>query len=119
MFKDPKGLRMFNNNFNFPWCLFFCAEVRQLSNPGLLSNMRSNLIDALTATAQKHHPQNWGYVPSLMLLLAHIRQASLQTIGHLQKLKNEGVVPFCDLLKEMLEAQSLPSEEKSALSQCG
>ncbi|XP_064603108.1 mucin-2-like [Liolophura sinensis] len=95
------------------------AEVRQLSNPGLLSNMRSNLIDALTATAQKHHPQNWGYVPSLMLLLAHIRQASLQTIGHLQKLKNEGVVPFCDLLKEMLEAQSLPSEEKSALSQCG
>jgi hypothetical protein len=44
-------------------------------------------------------------VPSILLLLTHIRQAGERAIAYFQKLKLEGSVTFSDLLKEMLDSQ--------------
>lgn len=67
--------------------------------------MRQTLLDCLVDTGQKYHPDNLRHVPSLMLLLTHIRQAGERGIAYFQKLKSEQTVNFCDLLKEMLDAQ--------------
>ena len=61
--------------------------------------------------AQKYHPDNLRHVPSVMLLLTHIRQAAERATAYFQSLKKEGSVTFCDLLSEMLEAQSSESKK--------
>uniref|UniRef100_A0A0L8G4A8 NR LBD domain-containing protein n=1 Tax=Octopus bimaculoides TaxID=37653 RepID=A0A0L8G4A8_OCTBM len=54
----------------------------------------------------KYHPDNPRHVPSALLLLSHVRQASDRSIIYLQKQKDEGHVTFCELITEMLEAQN-------------
>ncbi|KAK3093364.1 hypothetical protein FSP39_014570 [Pinctada imbricata] len=81
------------------------AEARRLESYVQIHHMRQSLLDAIVDTAQKYHPDNLRHVPSLLLLLTHIRQAGERAIAYFQKLKYEGAVNFCDLLKEMLDAQ--------------
>ena len=75
-----------------------------------LIEIRQNILDSIVDTAQKYHPDNLRHVPSLLLLLTHIRQASERAVSYFQSIKREGIVTFCDLLSEMLDAQS---EEKT------
>ncbi|XP_021374787.1 estrogen receptor-like isoform X1 [Mizuhopecten yessoensis] len=81
------------------------AEVRKLASCSKIYEMRQSILDALVDTAQKYHPDNLRHVPSILLLLTHLRQAGERGIAYFQKLKNEETVYFCDLLKEMLDAQ--------------
>ena len=81
------------------------TEVRRLASFPQIHHMRQSLLDAIVDTAQKYHPDNLRHVPSVLLLLTHLRQASERAISYFQKLKSEGAVSFCDLLKEMLDAQ--------------
>ncbi|XP_033733856.1 estrogen receptor gamma-like isoform X1 [Pecten maximus] len=81
------------------------AEVRKLASCSKIYEMRQTILDALVDTAQKYHPDNLRHVPSILLLLTHLRQAGERGIAYFQKLKNEETVYFCDLLKEMLDAQ--------------
>ncbi|VDI23574.1 Hypothetical predicted protein [Mytilus galloprovincialis] len=67
--------------------------------------MRQSILDAVVDTAQKYHPDNLRHVPSILLMLTHIRQAGTRAIAYFQKLKQEGTVTFSDLLKEMLDSQ--------------
>lgn len=64
------------------------------------------IVDAFVEVAQRTHPENMRHVPSLLLLLTHIRQAGERGIAYFQSLKREGCVSFCDLLMEMLEAHN-------------
>lgn len=64
------------------------------------------IVDALMDIAQRTHPENPRHVPSLILLLTHIRQAGERGIAYFQSLKREGCVTFCDLLTEMLDAHN-------------
>lgn len=81
------------------------AEVRRLSSCDKIHSMRQSILDAVVDTAQKYHPDNLRHVPSILLLLTHIRQAGERAVAYFQKLKLEGSVTFSDLLKEMLDSQ--------------
>nr|ATU32602.1 estrogen receptor [Parafossarulus striatulus] len=85
------------------------AEVRRLSSFNKISEMRSMIVDALMEVAHKMHPDNARRVPTLLLLLTHVRQAGERGIAYFQTLKHEGCVSFCELLTEMLEAHNSPS----------
>lgn len=74
-----------------------------------LQEIRQNILDSSVDIAQKYHPDNLRHVPSLILLLTHVRRAAERAMLYFQSVKKEGIVPFCDLLTEMLDAQS---EEK-------
>ncbi|KAH3711682.1 hypothetical protein DPMN_071354 [Dreissena polymorpha] len=82
------------------------AEVRKLSSYSKLYEIRQNILDGIVDIAQKYHPDNLRHVPSLLLLLTHIRQASERAVVYFQSIKRDGVVTFCALLSEMLDAQS-------------
>nr|KAG5711984.1 hypothetical protein BaRGS_026425 [Batillaria attramentaria] len=82
------------------------AEVRRLASYSKIVEMRQMIVDALVVVAQQTHPDNARHVPSLLLLLTHIRQAGERGIAYFQSLKHEGCVTFCDLLTEMLEAHN-------------
>ncbi|CAG2204915.1 ESR1 [Mytilus edulis] len=81
------------------------AEVRRLTSCDKIHRMRQSILDAVVDTAQKYHPDNLRHVPSILLMLTHIRQAGTRAIAYFQKLKQEGTVTFSDLLKEMLDSQ--------------
>ena len=68
--------------------------------------------------AQKYHPDNLRHVPSVMLLLTHVRQAAERATLYFQSLKAGGSVTFCDLLSEMLDAHS-PESKKQGTSNDG
>lgn len=85
-------------------CLF--TEVRKLASYGKLQEIRQNILDSIVDIAQKYHPDNLRHIPSLLLLLTHIRQAAERATAYFQSVKREGIVTFCDLLTEMLDAQS-------------
>lgn len=89
------------------------AEVRRLASYNQIFNMQQSLLDAIVDTAQKYHPDNVRHVPAVLLLLTHIRQAGERGIAFFQRLKSEGVVTFCDLLKEMLDAQDFLEKKSS------
>lgn len=76
--------------------------------------MRQSILDALVDIVQKYHPDNLRHTPSVLLLLTHIRQAGERGISHFQRLKNEGVVTFSDLLKEMLDAHVTSEKKQTA-----
>ncbi|KAL4237268.1 Estrogen receptor [Mactra antiquata] len=82
------------------------AEVRKLASFNKLHEIRQNILDSIIDIAQKYHPDNLKHVPSLLLLLTHIRQAAERATSYFQSVKSEGVITFCDLLSEMLDAQS-------------
>ncbi|KAJ8308689.1 hypothetical protein KUTeg_013563 [Tegillarca granosa] len=90
------------------------VEVRRLSSFSRIHDMRQSILDALVDIVQKYHPDNLRHIPSVLLLLTHIRQAGERGISHFQRLKNEGVVTFSDLLKEMLDAH-VTSEKKQSV----
>ncbi|KAL3872831.1 hypothetical protein ACJMK2_036026 [Sinanodonta woodiana] len=83
------------------------AEVRRMVSCNQLNELRQSTLDAVVDIAQKYHPDNLRHVPSILLLLAHIRQAAERAMLYFQKIKQEGTVSFCDLLKEMLDAQEV------------
>lgn len=83
------------------------AEVRRLAGFSKIDDIRQIILNALIDTAQKYHPDNPRHVPSALLLLSHVRQASDRSITYLQKQKDEGHVTFCELIREMLEAQNI------------
>lgn len=89
------------------------TEVRQLASYSKIYEMRQSILDALVDTAQKYHPDNLRHVPSILLLLTHIRQAGERGIAYFQRLKKEETVYFCDLLKEMLDAQDYSGKRTS------
>nr|ANC90315.1 estrogen receptor [Saccostrea glomerata] len=89
------------------------AEVRRLASCNQIYNMQQALLDAIVDTAQKYHPDNVRHVPAVLLLLTHIRQAGERGIAYFQRLKSEGIVTFCDLLKEMLDAQDFLEKKSS------
>lgn len=89
------------------------SEVRRLASYNQIFNMQQSLLDAIVDTAQKYHPDNVRHVPAVLLLLTHIRQAGERGIAFFQRLKSEGVVTFCDLLKEMLDAQDFLEKKSS------
>lgn len=80
-----------------------------MASYGKLQEIRQNILDSIVDIAQKYHPDNLRHIPSLLLLLTHIRQAAERATAYFQSVKREGIVTFCDLLTEMLDAQS---EEK-------
>lgn len=80
--------------------------MRRLASYSKIVEMRQVIVDALVVVAQQTHPDNARHVPSLLLLLTHIRQAGERGIAYFQSLKTEGCVTFCDLLTEMLEAHN-------------
>ncbi|KAK3591620.1 hypothetical protein CHS0354_013804 [Potamilus streckersoni] len=90
------------------------AEVRRMVSCNQLNDLRQSTLDAVVDIAQKYHPDNLRHVPSILLLLTHIRQAAERAILFFQKIKQEETVSFCDLLKEMLDAQEM--DKKSNLS---
>ena len=79
-----------------------------------LQEIRQNILDSSVDIAQKYHPDNLRHVPSLILLLTHIRRAAERATLYFQSVKKEGTVPFCDLLTEMLDAQS--DDKKQSVS---
>ena len=87
-------------------CLPLSAEVRKLASYSKLHEIQQSLLDGLVDVAQKYHPDNLRHIPSILLLLTHIRQAADRATTYFQSLKKEGSVNFCDLLTEMLDAQS-------------
>uniref|UniRef100_A0AAU6R4V3 Estrogen receptor n=1 Tax=Corbicula fluminea TaxID=45949 RepID=A0AAU6R4V3_CORFM len=87
------------------------AEVRKLASFSKLQEIRQNILDGIVDIAQKYHPDDLRHVPSLLLLLTHIRQAAERAMTYFQSVKKEGSVTFCDLLTEMLEAQSEEKKE--------
>lgn len=87
-------------------CFLSFAEVRRLAGFSKIDDIRQIILNALIDTAQKYHPDNPRHVPSALLLLSHVRQASDRSIIYLQKQKTEGHVTFCALITEMLEAQN-------------
>lgn len=90
------------------------AEVRKLSSYSKLFEIRHSVLDGLVDIAQKYHPDNLRHVPSIMLLLTHIRQAAERATSYFQSLKKESSVTFCDLLSEMLDAQSAESRKTAS-----
>ncbi|XP_045161542.2 estrogen receptor-like isoform X2 [Mercenaria mercenaria] len=90
------------------------AEVRKLASFSKLQEIRQNILDSSVDIAQKYHPDNLRHVPSLILLLTHVRRAAERATLYFQSVKKEGLVPFCDLLTEMLDAQS--EEKKPSIS---
>lgn len=84
----------------------YFAEVRRLASYSKIGEMQQMIVDALMDIAQRTHPENPRHVPSLILLLTHIRQAGERGIAYFQSLKREGCVTFCDLLTEMLDAHN-------------
>ena len=94
------------------------SEVRKLASYSKLFEIRHSVLDGLVDIAQKYHPDNLRHVPSVMLLLTHIRQAAERATSYFQSLKKEGSVSFCDLLSEMLDAQS-PDSKKQGTSSDG
>ena len=93
--------------------LCLVAEVRRLSSFNKIVEMRQMIVDALVEVAQKSHPDNSRRVPTLLLLLTHVRQAGERGIAYFQSLKHEGCVTFCDLLTEMLDAHNSASAAAS------
>ena len=89
------------------------TEVRRLSSFNKIVEMRQMIVDALVEVAQKTHPDNARRVPTLLLLLTHVRQAGERGIAYFQSLKHEGCVTFCDLLTEMLDAHNSASTTAS------
>jgi len=87
--------------------------VRRLSSFNKIVEMRQMIVDALVEVAQKSHPDNTRRVPTLLLLLTHVRQAGERGIAYFQSLKHEGCVTFCDLLTEMLDAHNSASAAAS------
>ncbi|KAL8564549.1 hypothetical protein ACOMHN_003307 [Nucella lapillus] len=85
------------------------AEVRKLASYPKIREMQQRMVDALMEVVQRSHPDNIRRVPSLLLLLTHIRQAGERGIAFFQTLKHEGCVTFCDLLTEMLDAHHAAS----------
>ena len=93
-------------------CVYFSiSEVRKLASYSKLFEIRHSVLDGLVDIAQKYHPDNLRHVPSIMLLLTHIRQAAERATSYFLSLKKEGSVTFCDLLSEMLEAQSTENKK--------
>lgn len=90
------------------------AEVRKLASYSKLLEIRQNILDSSVDIAQKYHPDNLRHVPSLVLLLTHVRRAAERAMLYFQSVKKEGTVQFCDLLTEMLDAQS--DEKKQNMS---
>ena len=90
---------------------FSFTEVRKLASYSKLFEIRHSVLDGLVDIAQKYHPDNLRHVPSIMLLLTHIRQAAERATSYFLSLKKEGSVTFCDLLSEMLEAQSTENKK--------
>ncbi|XP_050404986.1 estrogen receptor isoform X3 [Patella vulgata] len=88
------------------------AEVRRLASYSRIQDMRQVILDALVETSARFHADNVRHVPSILLLLTHIRQAGERGIAYFQQLKREGCVVFCDLLTEMLEAHNNMSDRK-------
>ena len=70
--------------------------------------MRHDIVEALIDTPGRCRSEDPHRLPTLLLLLAHIRQAGERGISYFQNLKHEGCVSFCDLLSEMLEAHRSP-----------
>ena len=101
------------NSFEMMCLLCVMAEVRRLSSFNKIVEMRQMIVDALVEVAQKTHPDNTRRVPTLLLLLTHIRQAGERGIAYFQSLKHEGCVTFCDLLTEMLDAHNSASAAAS------
>lgn len=81
------------------------AEVRKLASYSKLFEIKQSILDGVVDIAQKYHPDNLRHVPSLLLMLTHIRQAAERAVTYFQSLKADGTVTFCDLLSEMLDAQ--------------
>ncbi|XP_076464316.1 uncharacterized protein LOC143296332 [Babylonia areolata] len=92
------------------------AEVRRLASFSKIIEMRQMIVDALTEVAQKSHPEDTRRVPSLLLLLTHVRQAGERGIAYFQTLKRGGCVAFCDLLTEMLDAHNSAMSTASVAS---
>ena len=88
--------------------------MRKLSSYSKLFEIRHSVLDGLVDIAQKYHPDNLRHVPSIMLLLTHIRQAAERATSYFQSLKKESSVTFCDLLSEMLDAQSAESRKTAS-----
>ena len=95
--------------FKFAYFTLVChvfIEARRLASFNKIGEMRQMIVDALMEVAQKTHPDNPRRVPTLLLLLTHVRQAGERGIAYFQSLKHEGCVTFCELLTEMLEAHN-------------
>nr|BAC66480.2 estrogen receptor [Reishia clavigera] len=90
------------------------AEVRRLASFDKIMEMRQMIVDALMEVAQKSHPEDTRRVPSLLLLLTHVRQAGERGIAYFQALKHGGSVAFCDLLTEMLDAHNSATSAAAA-----
>jgi len=94
--------------------VFHFTEVRKLASYGKLQEIRQNILDSIVDIAQKYHPDNLRHIPSLLLLLTHIRQAAERAMAYFQSVKREGIVTFCDLLTEMLDAQTEEKRNEAA-----
>ncbi|BFZ07427.1 hypothetical protein BsWGS_10465 [Bradybaena similaris] len=89
------------------------AEVRHMDSFVKLQDMRQVILDVFIEVAGRHQGYgNLRHAPSILLLLTHIRQAGERGITYFQRLKMEGSVTFCDLLTEMLDAHTVPGEQR-------
>jgi len=89
------------------------AEVRPLDSFVKIQEMRQLILDVFMEVAGRHQGfNNWRHAPSILLLLTHIRQAGERGITYFQRLKVEGVVTFCDLLTEMLDAHNSSGDRR-------
>ncbi|KAL4239286.1 Estrogen receptor [Mactra antiquata] len=84
--------------------VLFNAEVKKLASFNKLHEIRQNILDSIYDIAHKYHPGNLTRVPSLFLLLTHIRQAAERANSYFQSVKSEGVITSFRLFSEMLDA---------------
>ncbi|CAH1792113.1 unnamed protein product [Owenia fusiformis] len=83
------------------------AEIKILDSRPRILQIQDMLVDALRDTTQRHYAGDVRRLSRLLLLMPHIRHASLRGVALLYSIKNESSIPICDLLREMLDAQSI------------
>lgn len=84
--------------------------MNQLESQSKLGEMELRFHEALQYTVQTRFRESGLRLSRLLGVLPHIRQLSMMSINHMMDVRNQGSVPFLDLLKEMLEAQTFVAQ---------
>ncbi|XP_015275346.1 PREDICTED: estrogen receptor beta [Gekko japonicus] len=109
-----KAMILLNSNM-FP--LSSAAEEPESNKK--LHHLLNTVTDALVWVIGKSGiplPQQTTRLANLLMLLSHVRHASNKGMEHLLSMKCKNVVPVYDLLLEMLNAHTVRSHRKTAVS---
>uniref|UniRef100_A0ACB8G6Y1 Uncharacterized protein n=1 Tax=Sphaerodactylus townsendi TaxID=933632 RepID=A0ACB8G6Y1_9SAUR len=95
------------------------STTEEPQNNKKLHHLLNAVTDALVWVIAKSGiplPQQTTRLANLLMLLSHVRHASNKGMEHLLSMKCKNVVPVYDLLLEMLNAHTVRSHRKTAVS---